>query len=435
MFKTSTKVFSIACALVAPSLAQANIAPLATLIEQEKYPEAWKTAQSLKDTYEGDPRFDFFYGVAALETGNYDQAVFALDRVVVHHPGIIRPRLELARAYLKLNNDQAALKEFRDVLQLNPPARVRQKVNAYIQQLGKRSAQARQSVLNGMATITVGYDSNMNAGVGESIINTPIFGNVTLKDSAVAQDSAFTEVQGQAAYRYIQSPDRTWFVKGKLGHKRYAQSKAFSTSEGELEVGTTLTQGQLQYQVSARHQALYVDEKAYNSSNALEGVIARDLSNGHVVAASLTLEDIKNKQQALQDNQRIQATGQYRFTTGNNTRHQVDIFAGHEHPEEEAGRRFSRDMVGGGYSAVHTWNSRHSSSVGLNVQQRQHQAKDPIYNQKRKDTRVTLQIGHQIRVSKNTSVFAEAGHTDNDSNLGLYDTDKRYVKTGINYHF
>jgi Protein of unknown function (DUF2860). len=61
--------------------------------------------------------------------------------------------------------------------------------------------------------------------------------------------------------------------------------------------------------------------------------------------------------------------------------------------------------------------------------------KTPFYNQKRKDTRVTLQIGHQIRVSKNTSVFAEAGHTDNDSNLGLYDTDKRYVKTGINYHF
>lgn len=91
------------------------------------------------------------------------------------------------------------------VLQLNPPARVRQKVNAYIQQLGKRSAQARQSVLNGMATMAVGYDSNMNAGVGESIINTPIFGNVTLKDSAVAQDSAFTEVQGQAAYRYIHS--------------------------------------------------------------------------------------------------------------------------------------------------------------------------------------------------------------------------------------
>ncbi len=40
MFKTSTKVFSIACALVTPSLAQAIIAPLATLIEQEKYQEA-----------------------------------------------------------------------------------------------------------------------------------------------------------------------------------------------------------------------------------------------------------------------------------------------------------------------------------------------------------------------------------------------------------
>jgi len=82
---------------------------------------------------EGNPLFDYLYGISALETAHYDKAVFALERVIINQPNIIRPRLELARAYMKINNDPAALREFKQVLSLNPPVAVQRNVNRYIQ--------------------------------------------------------------------------------------------------------------------------------------------------------------------------------------------------------------------------------------------------------------------------------------------------------------
>ncbi len=45
---------------------------------------------------EGDPYFDYFYGVSAIDTGHASEGVFALERVLLFHPNDHVVRLELA---------------------------------------------------------------------------------------------------------------------------------------------------------------------------------------------------------------------------------------------------------------------------------------------------------------------------------------------------
>ncbi len=110
------------------------------LVKQQKYSLAYELATKIRSQNEGDPRFDYLFGLAALQTGHYNEAVFALERVKFASPNVIRPRLELARAYLKLNNKTAALSEFKSVLQLSPPMAVKQNIESYITALGKEQS-------------------------------------------------------------------------------------------------------------------------------------------------------------------------------------------------------------------------------------------------------------------------------------------------------
>ncbi|HEB98506.1 MAG TPA: tetratricopeptide repeat protein, partial [Thiotrichales bacterium] len=72
----------------------------------------------------GDPDFDMAFGLAALEFGHPEQAVFAFERVLMIRPWDHRARLELGRAQLANGNFAAARESFQTVLDAQPPETV-----------------------------------------------------------------------------------------------------------------------------------------------------------------------------------------------------------------------------------------------------------------------------------------------------------------------
>src|SRR5262245_11197799 len=63
------------------TLAQSSgtVADLNTLVTNRQYTEAYALALQLQEANEGNPDFDFLYGLAALETGHANEAVFAFE--------------------------------------------------------------------------------------------------------------------------------------------------------------------------------------------------------------------------------------------------------------------------------------------------------------------------------------------------------------------
>ncbi|MFW5969231.1 MAG: hypothetical protein ACOCP9_01180, partial [Halofilum sp. (in: g-proteobacteria)] len=69
-------------ALLSTPLAHAAHDPdrLAELVENGDYDDAYELASEHVGEHAGDPRFDFYYGIAAVETEALNEAIFALER-------------------------------------------------------------------------------------------------------------------------------------------------------------------------------------------------------------------------------------------------------------------------------------------------------------------------------------------------------------------
>ena len=106
----------------------ARLEALDVLMKRNQFPQAFELADRLVEEFEGDPDFDFKYGMAAIETQHYDQALFAFERLVIGFPDQPRYRLELARTHFYLRNLIRAEIEFHKVLKQKPPEPVVQNV-------------------------------------------------------------------------------------------------------------------------------------------------------------------------------------------------------------------------------------------------------------------------------------------------------------------
>ena len=139
------------------------------LIEMGRYQEAYIMGQAGLFDYEGEPNFDFAYGLAALESGRPDEAVFAFERIAASNPNQQRVKLELARAYFLSENYAASETLFLEVLERNPTDNVRANIQAFLQLID----QAQSSVETAVAWsggVRVGSDSNINSATELGVI-------------------------------------------------------------------------------------------------------------------------------------------------------------------------------------------------------------------------------------------------------------------------
>src|SRR5258708_12393226 len=104
-------VFSLAaCAFSA--LADALTDRAKRLLEQKQPKQAYDLLLPQEGARAGDPEFDYLLGVAALDSGNLERAVFALERVLAVQPNNHLARAEIARAYLDMGERDAARQQF-----------------------------------------------------------------------------------------------------------------------------------------------------------------------------------------------------------------------------------------------------------------------------------------------------------------------------------
>ena len=99
-----------------------------------------------------------------------DEAIAAFRKMLVANPGLVRVRLELARAFFLKGEDSLARRHFEHVLAGKPPAAVALNVNRF---LNIMRARKRWSVRVGMA---LAPDSNISARTDERTIFIDVFG-------------------------------------------------------------------------------------------------------------------------------------------------------------------------------------------------------------------------------------------------------------------
>ncbi len=414
--------------------AQSTYPILENKVEQKKYQQAYQQALKLLDKNEGDPRFDYLYGLSALQTGHYNEAVFALDRVTVTSPRVIRPRLELARAYLKLNNKSAAIKEFNDVLNLSPPPIVKKKVLTYISELKRDKKGIQKSVTKRLASFAIGYDDNINFGYANSEIDLPLFGVVTLNPSAVKQSSGFAEAKFQIRHRNINNKKTNTFLSANLTHRQYFKETNFDFTDADLRAGLTLNRNKNQYQFVVRDRPVFLDDSLHSNTLGLDVIARKSIGAGKVMSVSLSMENYDSKQTPLSDRKRAQAGISWDKNNGK-IQHQIGLNIGSEWADDSAGEQFSRDIVGVGYKLTRDWNARNKTFLNMDYGQYKHKAPYALFPDKRKDNRVIIRAVHEWQLSDKTALLFSARHINNNSNISLYNAQRNEIQVGVRYEW
>lgn len=236
---------------------------IAEMIRSGNHKAAYEQVLEHRAESEGQPAYDFWYGVAALEAGHLSEGIFALERVHLHQPASARVRLELARGYFLTGEDRRARRHFEAVLAQNPPAPVTATIERYLHAIQQR-ADRYMTVVTGYAEIGGGYDSNVNSATDAAEFD--LFGvlPVQLSDESREQSDAFVRTAAGAEIRRPLTPETTFFLAGDIENTGHEEHDEFNTRMGEVRTGTVFHQREdVQTRLGLRLQRFEVGGEPY----------------------------------------------------------------------------------------------------------------------------------------------------------------------------
>ena len=160
----------------------------------------------------GNPVYDYLLGIAALDSGRYSEAIFSLERTLDVQPDFSGARLALARAHYEAGEKAQARSLFRQLLDEQPPAAVRQVVDQYLAALDPRPQ--RKSRFTPFFDGAVGYDSNANASTDDGN-----FLGFMLTPTSIGTSSPFAEVGAGFDWFSQTSRQSAWFARVRASHR------------------------------------------------------------------------------------------------------------------------------------------------------------------------------------------------------------------------
>lgn len=217
---------------------QSPVPAMEALVTQEQYQQAFALGQENLNEWEGDPDFDYIFGLAALESGDANDSFFALERVAATatDSGLrALARLELAKAYFVTNNLPAPENLFNAVLATNPPPNVQQNIQFFLQLIAARQ-NAQTPTLNWTVSPVIGSDSNANSATSNGLIDTPLIGQIELDPAGQETEDNFSNTILTMAYQYPFTRDRSLNFNLNLGHLNNFDTDQFDIDNvrGEL---------------------------------------------------------------------------------------------------------------------------------------------------------------------------------------------------------
>lgn len=447
---------AVGCAVSAAAWA-APADDMRVLLEQGKPAEAYQLGRGQPGQL-GTPAFDFFYGIAALDSGHAGDGVLALERYLLTYPDNRSARFQLARGYFILGEDQRARDEFEALL---PAAAGGEKV-AIERFLDAIRARESRYLPSGSAYLEagIGWDSNLNAGIGGgSTPAIPGMGNLApLADNAIAakEASSFTALAGGGQGTYPLAPGLALYgavgFDAKLNHK--GNDDVFDQFNLGASGGVSYLSGRNLYKLGLGLGQLVTDNQRYVETRSIGGEWHHQLDqynrfNLGLQLASFEYDDmyvyqVKDKSAPMVFSQNSLRSSDFTGLAAGWTRAfdnpyrpvlNVGINYGEERNEKNRSD-LSRDITGLRLGLSLTPAPRWGLAVGLTHQESKYKdAFNGLAPDRRKDRYLALDAALSYFYSKNLAFRVEALVADQTSNVGLYDYSRDMLTFKVRYDF
>jgi len=386
----------------------------------------------------GNPAFDFYFGVAAIDSGHAGEGVLALERYVVNFPENFNARLELARGYFVMGDDQRARDEFNEVLKAKPPAAVVANIERFLDAL--RSREGTYRTTTGLfVEAGFGYDTNANGGVSGSNINLPVFGNVVVGPAGVKTDSKFTWLAVGGQISHPLSPGLAVFAGGQLDAKLNTTAGAEPFDQGNIAVngGISYFKDKNFYRLTASRAEVSVDYTRFRDVNSLSGEWLYQLDELQSIGPFVQLAEFHYTGNNKPRDAEFYAAGiGYRkaFIGNMQPLFTASVNIGKEHNTE--GRPdLGREIYGGRIALAITPAPKWAVSVGGTYQNSRYEGPDVLLATTRKDDYYAADAVASYAYTRNLSLRGELLLSKNDSNLELYAYRRDILSFKVRYDF
>lgn len=425
-------VLALACAMGG---AQANMEPLQSLrdlVEQGQYQQAYELGQAYEERYEGRVRFDFYHGLAALETGRVDEAIFALERVVLARPDQLRARLELGRAHFLAGDYSAAEREFQRVLDTEPPATVQANIGRFMDRIETARDRQRRTVA-GWVDVRGGHDSNINSATSDNLINTPI-GDFELLPSGQEISDEFLRVQVGGQWREPLTKHSSFDLRGSYEHKENLSNNDFDLGIARVDSGYTREFGANRVRLGARLQQVMLDNSRFQHSYGLVASYDRAMAPGWIGSLTGAVTAVRYDDDGLRDTNQYLVSGAIMRAQGRWVQNFSTYYANEPARDSGLGNHNGRHFYGAMYMAQ--WDAGNwQPFLRFNLQRAEYDDVHPVFGRERRDTTRMVTMGTRYELRRDWHLHAEANWTDVNSNLPVFDYDRTLLEVGVRHRF
>lgn len=414
--------------------AETPLQSLQALIDQRQFAEAYALANSILLDFEGEPEFDFNYGLAALETGDYPIAIFALERVLLNLPGQDRVRLELARAYYLADNLVAARRELDRVLDNEPPAAVRANVELFLDNIDAREAREGTRFTKYVG-IGAGHDSNVNSATDDLTTTVPIFGTLALGEDGRALSDGFHRLQGGLGYFRPLSKTRSIDASIDADAKSNFEESQFSLFTLRGDAGYTFRVGADEIRLGVRAQHIQLDLNEFQNGVGVTAGWQRAFGdgwnvglNGSVTALRYPDIEARNADQLLMSGRVGRQVGAFN--------HAAMLFAAVENSTEGGlAEHNGRSFWGANYAVQWRASNRWLPFAALSYQAVDYDDNHPVFVVVRSDELLSLQGGVAIALGRGIQARIQGSRLVNDSNINVFEYDRTQFEAQVRYDF
>lgn len=408
------------------------------LLKSGKAQEAYVLLEPHQSERAGDQNYDYLLGIAALDSGKPNEAIFALERVLAVNPNHLQARAEIAKAYFAAGETAASQQEFETVRKQNPPSEVNAAIEKYLDAIEQARAGERTTV-KGYLEAAGGWDSNVNSAMASNRIAIPAFGGAiaTLSANGVKLHDSFANVGGGINVRHPVTPEWAVFGGASFNQRLNSTHTAFDTTGLDGNLGVNLLKGDNSYSIALQAQDFDLD---YTPNRVAKGVTAqwlRSLDKSSQVSVYYQYTELHYPAQDVRDAKRNVLGAAYaRALPGE---YAPVVYAG-GYAGEEKERRSNVPYLGhkpyglraGGEMKI---NPKSTLFGSVNIEWRDYRGQDPLFLVTRKDTQADLSVGLGYVPAKKWTITPSVSYTRNRSNVTISDYTRAVYSVGVRRDF
>jgi len=417
-----------------------SLEALDVLIKHRKFEQAFVLADRLVESHEGDATFDFQYGLAAVETAHYDQALFAFERLVLSAGSQPRYRLELARTHFFLHNLERAQIEFQRVLDQHPPKEVQQNVQDFL----KKIIQLQRSVepkFNVTIDLASGFDSNINSATDKEFLPKdelvfPV--DIRLSKDSRETQSAYVSTLFNVAYLRPISNATSFDVRAVGSSRLNTEVDTYDLATILVEGGFSFYNrysGPVKWRGAGRYQNVQLNGESFLNISSVLGQAFYEHGSGIHLSAGLSLGKHTFSNNGDGDlNQTVINVS----ASSSPQKHSwvVALQFGQDEADKSINEFSGRSYQGLTLQSSHLWGARRSYYFLLGVMTTQYDAINiALYSELREDTAINAGFGWRHAFNKNVSIRNDFSWNSADSTLQANSYDRFKSELGVSYRF